>query len=108
MLYLLYFVQQALVGEGSGEEQLFSSASTSIRDSIGSELDGYQQKLKVVMPCPFFTALSLSHLVLFLLLNKLLYFSLDTSDFSFLPNLSDFFVNSINLRQFYYSCGGYR
>ncbi|KAF3452703.1 hypothetical protein FNV43_RR03136 [Rhamnella rubrinervis] len=37
---------QALVGEGSGEEQLFSSASTSMRDSIGSELDGYQQKLK--------------------------------------------------------------
>ncbi|KAK1551168.1 hypothetical protein Q3G72_031319 [Acer saccharum] len=35
---------QALVGEGSGEEQLFSSESTTGRDSI--ELDGYLQKLK--------------------------------------------------------------
>ncbi|XP_015900238.3 protein TRANSPARENT TESTA 9 [Ziziphus jujuba] len=37
---------QALVGEGLGEEQLFSSGTSSIRDGIGSELDGYQQKLK--------------------------------------------------------------
>ncbi|KAG6663527.1 hypothetical protein CIPAW_02G031800 [Carya illinoinensis] len=37
---------QALVGEGSGEEQLFSSESISIRDGIGCELDGYLQKLK--------------------------------------------------------------
>ncbi|KAG6705914.1 hypothetical protein I3843_07G194400 [Carya illinoinensis] len=37
---------QALVGEGLGEEQLFSSESRSIRDGIGSELDGYLQKLK--------------------------------------------------------------
>ncbi|KAL5769144.1 hypothetical protein ACOSQ2_015927 [Xanthoceras sorbifolium] len=35
---------QALVGEGSGEEQLFSSESTTVRD--GSELDGYLRKLK--------------------------------------------------------------
>ncbi|XWS71012.1 hypothetical protein CRYUN_Cryun03dG0100400 [Craigia yunnanensis] len=37
---------QALVGEGSGEEQLFSSESGSLRDGVSSELDGYLQKLK--------------------------------------------------------------
>ncbi|XVF47599.1 hypothetical protein PTKIN_Ptkin03bG0123000 [Pterospermum kingtungense] len=37
---------QALVGEGSGEEQLFSSEGGSLRDGISSELDGYLQKLK--------------------------------------------------------------
>lgn len=37
---------QALVGEGSGEEQLFSSEGSSIRDGIGCELDNYLQKLK--------------------------------------------------------------
>ncbi|GLT97385.1 hypothetical protein SLE2022_149520 [Rubroshorea leprosula] len=37
---------QALVGEGSGEEQLFSSESGSTKDSISSELDCYLQKLK--------------------------------------------------------------
>ncbi|KAB1996608.1 hypothetical protein ES319_D13G242900v1 [Gossypium barbadense] len=37
---------QALVGEGSGEEQLFSFESGSARDSISSELDGYLKKLK--------------------------------------------------------------
>ncbi|XP_062164002.1 protein TRANSPARENT TESTA 9 [Alnus glutinosa] len=36
---------QALVGEGLGEEQLFSSES-SMRNGICSELDGYLQKLK--------------------------------------------------------------
>ncbi|KAL3533286.1 hypothetical protein ACH5RR_006807 [Cinchona calisaya] len=37
---------QALVGEGSGEEQLFSSENNVAKDEIGSELDGYAQKLK--------------------------------------------------------------
>ncbi|XWS73298.1 hypothetical protein CRYUN_Cryun02cG0116300 [Craigia yunnanensis] len=37
---------QALVGEGSGEEQLFSSESGFLRDGVSSELDGYLQKLK--------------------------------------------------------------
>ncbi|ONI27192.1 hypothetical protein PRUPE_1G073600 [Prunus persica] len=39
---------QALVGEGSGEEQLFSSESGSSRDGVefGSELDSCLQKLK--------------------------------------------------------------
>ncbi|KAJ4709215.1 Protein CLEC16A like [Melia azedarach] len=37
---------QALVGESSGEEQLFSSESSSVRDASGSELDSYLQKLK--------------------------------------------------------------
>ncbi|TYJ02599.1 hypothetical protein E1A91_A13G240600v1 [Gossypium mustelinum] len=37
---------QALVGEGSGEEQLFSFESGSARDSFSSELDGYLKKLK--------------------------------------------------------------
>nr|XP_012464333.1 unnamed protein product [Gossypium raimondii] len=37
---------QALVGEGSGEEHLFSFESGSARDSISSELDGYLKKLK--------------------------------------------------------------
>ncbi|ONI27194.1 hypothetical protein PRUPE_1G073600 [Prunus persica] len=41
---------QALVGEGSGEEQLFSSESGSSRDGVefGSELDSCLQKLKVL------------------------------------------------------------
>ncbi|CAI9766435.1 unnamed protein product [Fraxinus pennsylvanica] len=37
---------QALVGEESGEEQLFSSESTVVKDGICSELDIYLQKLK--------------------------------------------------------------
>ncbi|XP_058068118.1 protein TRANSPARENT TESTA 9 isoform X4 [Magnolia sinica] len=37
---------QALVGEGSGEEQLFSSASSLTKDDISSELDIYLQNLK--------------------------------------------------------------
>ncbi|GAV59701.1 FPL domain-containing protein [Cephalotus follicularis] len=37
---------QALVGEGSGEDQLFSSESCLTEDSISNELDGYLQKLK--------------------------------------------------------------
>ncbi|XP_058207833.1 protein TRANSPARENT TESTA 9 isoform X2 [Rhododendron vialii] len=37
---------QALVGEGSGEEQLFSSESSSMKDGISNELDCYLQKLK--------------------------------------------------------------
>ncbi|CAA6653715.1 unnamed protein product [Spirodela intermedia] len=37
---------QALVGEGSGEDQLFSSESSLAKDSITTELDGYIQKLK--------------------------------------------------------------
>ncbi|XP_058068116.1 protein TRANSPARENT TESTA 9 isoform X2 [Magnolia sinica] len=39
---------QALVGEGSGEEQLFSSASSLTKDDISSELDIYLQNLKVL------------------------------------------------------------
>ncbi|WCJ42307.1 Protein TRANSPARENT TESTA 9 [Euphorbia peplus] len=35
---------QALVGEGSGEDQLFSSES--VRDSFSCEIDGYLQKMK--------------------------------------------------------------
>uniref|UniRef100_A0A1D1YYN4 Protein CLEC16A n=1 Tax=Anthurium amnicola TaxID=1678845 RepID=A0A1D1YYN4_9ARAE len=37
---------QALVGEGLGEEQLFSSENSLTKDSIDTELDGYIQKLK--------------------------------------------------------------
>ncbi|XP_068637653.1 protein TRANSPARENT TESTA 9-like isoform X2 [Aristolochia californica] len=37
---------QALVGEGSGEEQLFSSENSLMKDGISGELDGYLQKLK--------------------------------------------------------------
>ncbi|GMI84218.1 green fluorescent seed 9, TRANSPARENT TESTA 9 [Hibiscus trionum] len=37
---------QALVGEGSGEEQLFSFESGSLRDGVSTELDGYLKKLK--------------------------------------------------------------
>lgn len=37
---------QALVGEGSGEEQLFSSGSGSMKDCISSELECYLEKLK--------------------------------------------------------------
>ncbi|KAE9601632.1 hypothetical protein Lalb_Chr13g0299881 [Lupinus albus] len=39
-------IRQALVGEASGEEQLFSSKSSLPRDSIGSELDVYHEKIK--------------------------------------------------------------
>ena len=45
---LLYF-QEALVGEGPSEEQLFSLESNSMREGIGGELDRYLQKLKVVI-----------------------------------------------------------
>ncbi|KAJ0031585.1 hypothetical protein Pint_13982 [Pistacia integerrima] len=37
---------EALVGEVSGEEQLFSSESNMLRDGIDSELDGYLLKMK--------------------------------------------------------------
>ncbi|XP_057497807.1 protein TRANSPARENT TESTA 9-like isoform X2 [Actinidia eriantha] len=37
---------QALVGEGSGEEQLFSSESSLMKDGITSELESYLRKLK--------------------------------------------------------------
>lgn len=37
---------QALVGEGSGEEQLFSSESSTLKDIIDTELDRYLQKPK--------------------------------------------------------------
>ncbi|XP_052182421.1 protein TRANSPARENT TESTA 9 isoform X2 [Diospyros lotus] len=44
---------QALVGEGSGEEQLFSSESNSGKDGITSELDSYLRRLKdqYGLPC---------------------------------------------------------
>ncbi|KAK6147411.1 hypothetical protein DH2020_018323 [Rehmannia glutinosa] len=37
---------EALVGEDSGEEQLFSSGSSEVKDGISSELDIYLEKLK--------------------------------------------------------------
>ncbi|PIN03963.1 hypothetical protein CDL12_23507 [Handroanthus impetiginosus] len=37
---------QALVGEDSGEEQLFASESNGVKDGISNELDIYLQKLK--------------------------------------------------------------
>jgi len=40
-------LQQALVGESTGEEQLFSSGSILSRSGSTSELDYYFQKLKV-------------------------------------------------------------
>lgn len=40
-------LQQALVGEDSAEEQLFSSEGTRVKDGLNSELDIYMQKLKV-------------------------------------------------------------
>ena len=43
-----YIQQEALVGEDSGEEQLFSSENTSVKGGINIELDGYLQKLKVL------------------------------------------------------------
>ncbi|KAJ4845753.1 Protein TRANSPARENT TESTA 9 [Turnera subulata] len=39
---------QALVGEGSGEEQLFSTESSFARDSFNTQIGGYLQKLKVL------------------------------------------------------------
>lgn len=41
-------IQAALVGEGSAEEQLFSSENM-VKDGIGSEIDCYFQKLKVLL-----------------------------------------------------------
>jgi len=46
-------LQQALVGEDSREDQLFSLGSSSIRDEFNCELDGYLQTLKVMIPSPF-------------------------------------------------------
>jgi len=43
-----YTQQEALVGEDSGEEQLFSSENTTVKGGIHIELDGYLQKLKVL------------------------------------------------------------
>ncbi|RDX65829.1 hypothetical protein CR513_55478, partial [Mucuna pruriens] len=37
---------QALVGEGAGEERLFSSKSNSSRDGIGNDIDLYHKKIK--------------------------------------------------------------
>ncbi|XP_010046920.2 protein TRANSPARENT TESTA 9 [Eucalyptus grandis] len=37
---------ESLVGEGSGEEQLFSSESISMKDGLSGELDGYLQRIK--------------------------------------------------------------
>ncbi|KAH9805670.1 protein TRANSPARENT TESTA 9 [Citrus sinensis] len=37
---------QALVGEGSDEEQLFSRGSSTVNDGTSTELDGYLQRLK--------------------------------------------------------------
>lgn len=43
--FFIVWLQQALVGEGSGEEQLFSSESSSMKDGVSNELDCYLQKL---------------------------------------------------------------
>lgn len=48
--FFLYKLQQALVGEGSGEEQLFSSESDVAKDGIGDEVYNQLQKLKVLVP----------------------------------------------------------
>jgi len=45
LICFAYFVQQALVGEGSGEEELFSSKSS--RDGIGNDINVYHKKIKV-------------------------------------------------------------
>ena len=37
-----------MVGEASGEEQLFSSENSSMMDSIGCELNTYLEKIKVL------------------------------------------------------------
>lgn len=39
-----------MVGEGSGEEQLFSSESNVVKDGIGDEVYNQLQKLKVLVP----------------------------------------------------------
>lgn len=41
------YVQQALVGESSGEEELFSSKSSLTKDSTGSDIAVYHKKIKV-------------------------------------------------------------
>lgn len=48
--FFFYKLQQALVGEGSGEEQLFSSESNVAKDGIGDEVYNQLQKLKVLVP----------------------------------------------------------
>lgn len=49
----MVWLQQALVGESSGEEQLFSSENNTTKDSISTELDRYLQRLKVrLFYCP--------------------------------------------------------
>lgn len=50
LFYFFYKLQQALVGEGSGEEQLFSSESNVAKDGIGDEVYNQLQKLKVLVP----------------------------------------------------------
>lgn len=54
-----------MVGEGSGEEQLFSSESILMKDGLSGELDAYLQRIKVQIDVP--PALSASILVPFLL-----------------------------------------
>ncbi|KAK7265206.1 hypothetical protein RJT34_32822 [Clitoria ternatea] len=44
---------QALVGEGSGEEQLFSSKSSLSRDGFGSDINFYHKKIKEQYGVPF-------------------------------------------------------
>lgn len=48
VLAMFVTIQAALVGEGSAEEQLFSSENM-VKDGIGSEIDCYFQKLKVLL-----------------------------------------------------------
>lgn len=40
-------MQQALVGESSAEEELFSSRSSLTKDSTGSDIAVYHKKIKV-------------------------------------------------------------
>lgn len=41
-------LQQALVGEGSGEEQLFSAEDSITKEGCGDELTSYIDRLKVI------------------------------------------------------------
>lgn len=46
-------LQQVLVGEGSGEEQLFSPEHSAVKDNIDTELERYVRKIKVPFPIYF-------------------------------------------------------
>ena len=50
-------MQKALVGEDSGEEQLFASENSTSKDGSDGELNIYLQRLKVWYPSLTFTAI---------------------------------------------------